>query len=237
MQRRRVIQLLAGVATSLLASHTLPGSILRASQDKPLLPLFPLDLVLFPHTDLPLHIFEERYKEMIKDCLENRREFGMLLVADQSVKEIGCTASITEVLATYPDGRMDIMVRGQRRFELGSLNEEKSYLRGAPTILDDDTTESSSELRKRAIELYELLKEIAVRDNKTLQQPYPTATDTQLSYRMMAGLPGDLTWKQNLLELRSERDRLIHVVPYMEKFIEYLENTPEQNPATPKGIA
>ena len=236
MERRRVIQLLAGAATSLCVTYAFPGSLVRASQ-APLMPLFPLDLVLFPHTDLPLHIFEERYKEMIQDCLQNRWEFGMLSVQDQSVNDIGCTASISEVLERYPDGRMDIMVRGQRRFELASVNEEKSYLRGDPTFLDDDASESSDELRRRAIELYDRLKEIAVRDNKSLQQPYPTASDTQLSYRMMAGLPADLTWKQNLLELRSERERLIQVVPYLEKFIEYLETAPDQQPGLPRGIA
>ncbi len=201
------------------------------------MPLFPLDLVLFPHTDLPLHIFEERYKEMIQDCLQNRWEFGMLSVQDQSVNDIGCTASITEVLERYPDGRMDIMVRGRRRFELASVNEEKSYLRGERTFLDDDASESSDELRNRALDLYDRLKEIAVRDNKSLQRPYPTASDTQLSYRMMAGLPADLTWKQSLLELRSERERLIQVVPFLEKFIEYLETSPDQRPASPRGIA
>src|SRR5207249_7502835 len=84
-----------------------------------------LDLVLLPHTNLPLHIFEPRYKEMIGDCLRNGWEFGMLAVHDQSVAALGCTASITKVLERFPDGRMNIIVRSeehtselQSRFDL-----------------------------------------------------------------------------------------------------------------------
>ncbi len=82
-----------------------------------LLPLFPLDLVLLPGVPLPLHIFEPRYKEMIRECLDQKRPFGIVRAKDESFVNIGCTADIMNVLKTYPDGRMNILVEGQKRFE------------------------------------------------------------------------------------------------------------------------
>ncbi len=103
-----------------------------------LLPLFPLPLVLFPRTPLPLHIFEDRYKEMIGDVLPNRSEFGVVLARENGILNAGCTAVVEEVLERHPDGRMDILTVGRRRFEILDLNDEKSYLRGAVEFFDDD---------------------------------------------------------------------------------------------------
>ena len=232
MERRRAIQLLAAGATSLWARDQLPAALQDLRVPEPLLPLFPLDLVLFPETNLPLHIFEERYKEMIKVCLLNHWEFGILLqVQDNEVKNVGCTAAISEVTERFANGELNILVRGRRRFEISDVNEDKAYLRGKPEFLDDDLNEPSDEdLRKRGIELYGRLKELIV-----IKDPEPAITDTQLSYRMMGRLPADLEWKQELLELRSEHDRLGLVVPYFEKLIGFLEK--EQNPASSREIA
>jgi Lon protease-like protein len=178
-----------------------------------------------------LHIFEERYKEMIKVCLLNHWEFGVLLqIQDNEVKSVGCTASISEVTDRFPNGELNIMVRGRRRFEIADVNEEKAYLRGKPEFLDDDENEPAEEdLRKRGIELYGRLKELIV-----IKDPEPTISDTQLSYRMMGRLPADLEWKQELLELRSEHERLGLVVSYFEKLIEFLE---KQSPGSSRDIA
>ncbi len=89
-----------------------------------LLPLFPLDLVLLPGVPLPLHIFELRYKEMIRECLDQQRAFGIVRAKDESFVNIGCTADIMNVLKTYPDGRMNILVEGQKRFEVLQVNQE-----------------------------------------------------------------------------------------------------------------
>src|ERR1700675_741365 len=95
-----------------------------------LLPLFPLPVVLFPRTPLPLHIFEERYKEMIRDVLDSHAEFGVVLAGEKGIVNMGCTAIVDNVLKRYPDGRMDLLAVGRRRFEILQLDDEKSYLRG-----------------------------------------------------------------------------------------------------------
>jgi Lon protease-like protein len=242
MDRRRVIGLMVTGAAGLCVGHSFGGSLLVDAQDRPannppLLPLFPLDLVLFPHTNLPLHIFEERYKEMIHDCMENNWEFGMLAVEDDKVKNIGCTASISEVAARFDDGRLNILVRGQRRFEVMDLDEEKSYLRGQVRFIDDEPVEPpSEELRKHGIQLFNHLIELADIPAEQFQD-VPSYMDSQLSYRLMASTPADLDWKQNLLELRSEPERLDRVTSYLDMLIEYFEKNPDRQRAVPKDIA
>ena len=241
MERRRIAQFLAMSAAGLWTQHGFRGASLLKAQDtsrpEALLPLFPLDLVLLPHTNLPLHIFEPRYKEMIGDCLNNGSEFGMLAVAGRSVAAIGCTASVTKVFERFPDGRMNILVRGQRRFEISQLNDEKSYLRGTPQFFDDEPGEPpSSDLLERSMGLYRRLKELAKIETQAIQDT-PQPTDTQLSYRLIAGVPAELTWQQSLLELRSERKRLALVVDYLQELIEAFESAPDKRRAPNRRIA
>src|ERR1051326_2013458 len=94
-----------------------------------LLPLFPLQLVVFPRTPLPLHIFEERYKELVGDAIRDETELGIVRHKRDGIVNAGCTVKVEKVSELYPDGRMDIMTRGERRFEIDALNEEKDYLR------------------------------------------------------------------------------------------------------------
>src|SRR5215469_8764876 len=109
-----------------------------------LLPLFPLEVVLFPDQILSLNIFAERYKQMIGECLESTQlspadgEFGVIYIHEGKLESVGCTARITEVIRRYDDGRLDILTRGQRRFEILFTNDEKRYLRGAVTSFEDE---------------------------------------------------------------------------------------------------
>ena len=183
-----------------------------------------------------LHIFEERYKEMIQDCLQNHWEFGILLAYGGSIKNIGCTASISEVIHRYSDGQMDILVRGRRRFEISSLNQEKSYLRGKLQFFEDNETEPpAEELRQQVIRLYGRLMELLELEDPSSKKPPPEPGGRQLSFQIMAELRADLGRKQSLLELRSERERLLRVVAYLQQLIDYLEPAPAQR--NPAGIA
>jgi Lon protease-like protein len=90
-----------------------------------LLPLFPLQVVVFPRTQLPLHIFEERYKRMVGDAIREQSEFGIVLAKEDGIVNAGCTVTVDKVLKTYADGRMDIITRGRRRFEVLSLDQDE----------------------------------------------------------------------------------------------------------------
>jgi Lon protease-like protein len=134
-----------------------------------LLPLFPLSVVLLPRAELPLHVFEERYKQMIGEAIQGKTEFGVVLAAGESIVNTGCTALVERVVRQYPDGRMDIVSVGRRRFEIFLLNQEKEYLRAAVHFFDDEQAEPASvQLRQQALEVYQKLPESGELDDPTI---------------------------------------------------------------------
>jgi Lon protease-like protein len=162
-----------------------------------LLPLFPLQVVLLPGAELPLHIFEDRYKEMIGEAIRDRIEFGVILANEKGIVNTGCTALIDKVLREYPDGRMDILARGRRRFEIVMINDERSFLRGTVEFFDDEEESlATPEIRQRAIDGYKEMSSEAI----DLEQP-------QLSFRLAQPV-SDLGFRQALLVTRSEAERL-----------------------------
>ena len=146
-----------------------------------LLPLFPLQVVLFPRTPLPLHIFEERYKQMIADVQRGHTEFGVVLAGEKGIVNTGCTATVEKVLKEYPDGRMDLITVGRRRFEIILLNDEKPYLRGAVEYFDDEAADPiQPEVRERVLNSYNDLR--SVQDAEPLHEP--ELSDPQLSFQL-----------------------------------------------------
>jgi Lon protease-like protein len=176
-----------------------------------LLPLFPLELVLFPGVPLPLHIFEPRYKEMIAECLELKRPFGVVRASAEGVADIGCTAEILEVTKKYDDGRMDILTRGVDRFEVLEVNEDRSFLQAEITLIQDEPDHPAQLLVERAVRLH---AEIAKLAGSEVSGPEEGASN--LSFLLAGSLPLDLDFKQQLLVTSSETKRLEAVVGYLE---------------------
>ena len=106
------------------------------------IPLFPLNVVLFPGEQLPLHIFEPRYRRMVRDCLDTTSPFGMLLAMDDGITRVGCTAEILEVIKRYPDGRMDIVTVGRDPFRIVELYTEDPLLAGQVDYLEDHDSQA-----------------------------------------------------------------------------------------------
>ncbi len=185
----------------------------------PLLPLFPLDMVLFPGAPLPLHIFEPRYKEMIGECLEQKLPFGMVRVKESAIASVGCSATIVNVLKRYEDGRLDIAAEGVQRFEIESLNQERSFLQGEVAYFEDEPSQVASGPRKTLIELHEQLF-------STLGQNAEVETDApSLSFHLASQLPVDLDFKQALLEMKSEAERIETLTEYYRATIPRVEKT------------
>jgi len=194
-----------------------------------LLPLFPLQVVLFPRTEILFHIFEERYKEMIGECLETGSEFGIVLVLEQGLASTGCTATVAQLIRKFDDGRMDILVRGRRRFDLARLDQERSFLRGEPQFFDDDGGEvpPADAKRQQALRLYQQVAEKLSSERRKEPPPAPEAADPQLSFQIASRLPVELTFRQLLLQLRSETIRLERLIPYLEKMAAQLARVSE----------
>jgi Lon protease-like protein len=179
-----------------------------------LLPLFPLQVVLFPRTSLPLHIFEERYKEMIADVQRGHTEFGVVLAGEKGIVNTGCTATVEKIVKKYPDGRLDLISLGRRRFEIILLNDEKPYLRGAVEYFDDDSSDPiSPEVRKRVIDSYNDLRSIA--QSEPVQEP--EMSDPQLSFQLAQAVP-DVDFRQVLLATRSEADRMRRLAEFFPSY-------------------
>lgn len=184
----------------------------------PLLPLFPLEVVLLPGTPLPLHIFEPRYKEMIGECLANNAPFGVIRALDEGVAEVGCTAEIITVTKEYPDGKLDLIAEGRERFEVLELNQERSFLRAEVLLVPDEAGTAEAEQKSRAVQLHLQILSLA-----GAVQDLSGADESRLSFYLAGSLPLDLDFKQKLLAMRSESERIQTVTTYLEGILPKLQ--------------
>ncbi len=197
--------------------------------DNLLLPLFPLEIVLLPEEPLPLHIFEERYKEMIGECLrakeehKGQQEFGVVLARENEMHTTGCSARVVNVTRKYEDGRLDIFTVGVRRFEILYTDEEKPFLRAGVEFFDDDADAEvpADPDAERAIELFrQMMKRLRKTSDIPVHFPRPYK---HLSFRIAAALPLDLDFKFQLLTLRNEIERLRRTIQALERMIPQLD--------------
>jgi len=186
-----------------------------------LLPLFLLDLVLLPGGSLPLHIFEPRYREMISECLAQDQPFGVVRSKEGGLAEIGCTAAILEVTKKYDDGRMDIATEGRRRFEVMQLNQERSFLRAEVLYLEDEPGRATPEQIEQALKLHGEIMSLAGAEAESATQ----IDEKQLSFHLASSLPIDLDFKQSLLAMPSEQERLPAVISAFEALLPAIRRT------------
>lgn len=170
------------------------------------IPLFPLNLVLFPSVPLPLHIFEERYRALVNRCIEEQIPFGVVYHKGESMETIGCSAVIQEVIKRYDDGRLDILTVGGERFEIESLDESGLYLEATVRYLPDESEPEDQALVESAVNAilkYAFYAEVSL-DRRTLAALSPT----QLSF-LIAGIDViGMETKQELLALDHPEHRL-----------------------------
>jgi len=180
-----------------------------------LLPLFPLEVVLFPGMPLPLHIFEPRYKLMIAHCREQQQEFGVVLSRKHKPAQVGCSAEILKVIKEYPDGRLDILAVGQNRFRLLQVFEDLPYLQGRVDFLFEDTMD---EVAPAPVRLSELFQQAFLLAGNDAGPPQPQG-GMPWSFHIAMLLPLTLEIKQGLLELESEGERQRRLESYLEEWL------------------
>ncbi len=177
--------------------------------------LFPLDVVLFPDMQLPLHIFEERYKEMIGACLAGEIEFGVVRAQREGLAIAGCIASISRVLRRYPDGRLDILCHGTRRFEIEQLDDSRTYLQAEVDLFDDETPDATRDERTACVALHMEVMALAGIGRET----YSLDLDRGVSFQLGDELPADLGFKQRLLQSRSDQERTAMLTAFYEEML------------------
>jgi Lon protease-like protein len=166
-------------------------------------PLFPLGIVALPSELVPLHIFEERYKAMMARCLEEESEFGIVWIADDGLREVGCACEIAEVLERLEDGRLNLVARGTRPFRIEARQDELAYPAGVVEFLEDLSEEPDADVAGEAHAAYaELVRQA------TDRTPDESEIAGMSAYEMAATVEFGADAKQGLLDLRSEAARL-----------------------------
>lgn len=193
--------------------------------------LFPLDVVLFPKVPLPLHIFEERYREMIGECLDGTLQFGVVRAQREGLAIVGCTAVITRVLRRYPDGEIDILCEGRERFEIEQLDNSRSFLQAEVDRFEDDFEEEQSPVTReeRAECVAQHLEVLALAGIG--RESYSFDLDHPLSFQLAWELPADLGFKQRLLVSRSDRERTRLLLEFYEEILPKLRMGARSQPA------
>jgi Lon protease-like protein len=166
-------------------------------------PLFPLGIVALPGEAIPLHIFEERYKTMMNECMRDEKEFGIVWLADDGLRETGCACKIERVLERMEDGRINLLARGTRPFRVVERQAHLAYPAGVIEFLEDRQETPDPDLITGAREAYSQLVLRA-----TDAEPDADELEEMDAYAMAGTVDFGPEAKQGLLDLRSENARL-----------------------------
>jgi len=180
--------------------------------------LFPLELVLVPTERVPLHIFEERYKDLIGECIELGSEFGIVLTkANGDIHHVGTRASVSEVLEVTPDGRMHIIVEGGDRFRVLEVDHGRSFdTVTVEELVDEDDPPEPADLT-RALETYKRLQETVGAPGEA-----PDPGSPQFDFEVVARVDFSAATKQEFLELTSPRLRVARLGTLLERAVDAL---------------
>ena len=179
------------------------------------IPLFPLGLVLLPGEPVPLHIFEPRYKEMVRVCLDGDHPFGIVYASPSALAGVGCSARIRSVATRYDDGRLDIVVVGEDRFRVAGVHRDRPYLTADAAPVEDGAGEPPARVRQRVVARHMKLLELAGETVRPAlyDEPYP------LSFVVGRNAGLDLDGKQALLDSDSEQERLTSLAEHLGRLL------------------
>ena len=185
-----------------------------------LLGLFPLNIVLFPGSLYPLRIFEPRYKQLIRETIDSDGAFGINLVEENKMANVGCLAKVDKVVHVYPDGKMEIVVIGTERFRIDSYHDgDKPYLVAEVNTFDDEANAPPDfELLENTIRLYNQLAEVVYGEAEPLLEPSQWITGGA-AFRMAQKSGLDLSLRQKMLEMLSEDERLSFLHNYLTELV------------------
>lgn len=185
------------------------------------IPLFPLTVVLLPGMTLPLHIFEPRYKRMMKTVIDEEIPFGVVLARENGIATVGCTAIVRDVARTYPDGRMDIVTTGESAYRVRAVHKDKEYLEATIELMAEDLQPGPS---AAATELLTLFTDchLLLHGSPPAEINMDDQADGLLSYRIAGELPLELETLQELLEMRVEAERRLKLITRLNQLLPQL---------------
>ena len=184
------------------------------------IPLFPLDIVLFPGQAVALHIFEPRYRQMTRYCIDSQNPFGIVRATGVTLAQTGCSAMIIKVLKEYEDGRSDILTAGQNAFRLLRTHEEKPYMEADVEYLEEDFIGVDFAVSERLEELCDQCHRLIYGQDAP---KFETEGGISLAYHVASELPIELAMRQKLLEIRSESERQAQLVSHLTEWYPRLQ--------------
>jgi Lon protease-like protein len=201
------------------------GTIMR-------IPLFPLETVLFPGAALPLHIFEKRYREMVGECLREKKPFGVVRSDGDQMAIIGCTAQIVRVVERFADGQMDILCEGVKRFEIEGLDESREFLQADVEFFEDEGAGSTRTDREDCAALHFATLHMAGIQTPTMHLDL----NAPVAFQLADALPSDLSFKQQLLASRSDADRTMRLRNFYNEMLPRLRAKEDVSRAAQPGF-
>ena len=177
------------------------------------IPLFPLNIVVFPYEEVPLHIFEPRYKKMITESIENNTPFGIVLNNNGSVDNIGCSLNVTKVLKHYDDGEYDLIATGKKCFQIIDKVKEGDLWIGDIEYLEHPVINDNKILKKVQDKYLELLVKLGKESN------FDIYIQRKISYQFLIGISLPIKLKRNILLLDSEQERLLYIYDLLDKVL------------------
>ena len=185
------------------------------------IPLFPLNVVLLPGMTLPLHIFEPRYKAMMKTVIEDEVPFGVVLSRENGIATVGCTALVRRVARTYPDGRMDVITVGQSAYRIRAVHKDKEYLEATVDLMTDDFQPGAAAPTAELLTLFTDCH-LLLHGSPPADMDIDDRSDGLLAYRIASELPLELETLQELLEIRAEAERRIRLISRLNQLLPQL---------------
>ena len=170
-----------------------------------LIPLFPLNIVVLPYEEVPLHIFEPRYKSMVKSAIDNQSPFGIVLNHKGSFENIGCSLYITKIIKTYDNGEYDLIATGNRRFRILEKEKKNDIWIGQIEYIDDIELDNSKILKKVKENYLELIMKLGKNEDFELYM------DKKISYEFLKGIMLPIEFKREMLKINNENERLFYI--------------------------
>ena len=193
--------------------------------------LFPLNLVLLPGEQAPLHVFEERYRELIGECLDEGLEFGLILEDDAGLRDVGTRCGVIEVLDHFPDGRLNVVVEARERIQLVELTEGRAFATAEVEALPDEGERPTEDEVEECLAAYARVVDAAEAELEDLDLDADS-----IAFQIAARIDFGSEIKQGLLELRSERERVVRLAPMLTKAAAAVEREREiRNRASGNG--
>jgi len=189
------------------------------------IPLFPLNIIVLPYEEVPLHIFEPRYKKMIKNSIKENSPFGIVLDNSGNIDNLGCSLYVTKIIKEYKSGEYDLIATGSKRFKILEKEKQDDLWIGKIKYINEEKITNKEIIKKVQNRYLELLMKLGKNKN------FENYIKIETSYEFLKGISLPIEFKKDMLSINSELERLIYVNNLFKKVLsQSIKNNNENFP-------